>query len=174
MENKLMYTPRNLSDCIGEIIRKNVLDITDEELPVLACMKCKQVIQAVCSFDPTLENKLLDSVDFGNSTSVEEKTERAFETVFGKFRDKVFLSLQTKRPGPAMSVVMFIVGCALVDAKSTYYLEKCMNMDWLVPITSPNQVDGVALEALNKGTFVNNSMSTTFYPELYAVSCFKV
>jgi hypothetical protein len=168
--NTVFFTPANLADCIAEIIQTNVLDMTESGLVELVKKKCLHVLQVVSSFDPMLQNKLLD-LSFGSNASVQEKAKEAFDKIFGPDREKVFHSLQYyKGPCSALSVVMYILACALVDARSTYYLEICTNKDWLVPINTTDQVDGVALEDLDKTTFLNGSMSTTFYPDYYAVS----
>jgi hypothetical protein len=170
-ENTLFFTPKNLSDCITEIIQTNILDMTDSGLVKLVKAKCLHVLQVVSSFDPMLQNKLLESISFGPNANVLEKARKAYDKIFGDDRLKVFHSLQYyKGACPAFSVLMYILSCALVDARSTYFLEICTNKDWLVPINTADQVDGVALEDLNEKTFFNGSMSTFFYPKYYAVS----
>jgi hypothetical protein len=172
--NTVFFTPKNLSDCIAEIIQTSVLDMTGSGLVALVRAKCLHVLQVVSSFDPLLQNKLLESISFSQNASVQEKARKAYDKIFGPDRLKVFHSLQSYRGAcPALSVVMYILACALVDARSTYYLEICTNKDWLVPINTADQVDGVALEDLNKTTFLNGSMSTSFYPKYYAVSVEK-
>jgi hypothetical protein len=168
------FTPKNLSDCIAEIIQTNVLDMTDSGLVELVKKKCLHVLQVVSSFDPMLQNKLFESISFSPSAGEEKKAKEAYDKIFGHDRLKVFHSLSSYRGAcPALSVVMYILACALVDARSTYYLEICTNKDWLVPINTADQVDGIALDDLDKATFLNDSMSTSFYPKYYDVSVEK-
>jgi len=174
-------TPTTLMDVIMEVIKNSPdteeetsrkKDIWDQLLGAF-----HHILETVHQFDTLLQEKLLGA-NFGSK--VAELDGKPFATkvleIIKSTKEKLMFPRYTESNmrfgNPEFTVVMLVLGTALVDNKVTDLLRDCINNDWMVPISTIESMMELKLGALHPGTFVSLSGDDEawYYPKFHLVS----
>jgi hypothetical protein len=172
-------SPPCVSDFVSHMLAnglKSYTPCTASQLPDRVENTFYDVFCELRKFDVELSRKMLRGFNIPTKlTKEKEIVDFAFNKTYGKMTSKRFQSLK-KPPGGGSTcahthLIMAILGAVMCDSTSLGYLKRCMDKDWIIPITDSSQVHGVPLNELHPGTFVNDSIDGTwFLGELHLVS----
>jgi len=174
--------PTNLNDCIIEMINKyrNQRTLAKASTITMSLTDAfRQVLRTMYEAGPLLQPKVFGANLFTDLLTVAEDTflEEVYKKVYTAGDKLIYASFSKgKRTGsalPELMILMLVLGTALVDVKSRASLEKCVNNDWIVPLSSMANNYKVTPGEFHKGTFVSDSYGhgTYFQSHLYLVSC---
>jgi hypothetical protein len=164
----------NLSDCICAMIYYRTTEMTVAEnnatqIPHTLHDMFVHVLTTIRLFDKRLREILFNRIKIDQTPGLTDAAyiTSLFKNIYKAGTNKVFPSLQSPIHGgaPQMTVLMMIIGTALVNRRSAKILERCMHKEWMVPIVDARQVHGIAIDRLHPGTYISGSGSRTWFHE---------
>lgn len=168
-------TPNKINDILETLVdtRDNSFSPKLPDLQEYIEKEFKRALAILRTYDSDLAEIIFRNIPQINTQSF-ETVDSFVDFVFPKIHPtkKSFPSLQSQIKGgpPELVVLLLITSAALGKKSSALAFKKCLNKDWLVPITDPAQVCGVSINKLSPKTCVFGTANPTeFLTNYYLV-----